>query len=397
MIEAEIYLYVLFMFLTFGEAVRNILIFSSFILWLATLKYRENKWILKKPVPLLFWGFMLTILFSVVFSIDPGYSFKSLRSYPLKAFILFCLISTVLSDEIRLKRLARLALGILVLTVAVGYYSYFAHDLPVMKPDTAIRHAWQAQFAVDINFLLPLTLVIFFNTKDIRTKASIIALSVISVSAIILSTSRGGIAGSIAAAAVWLVYLARNYRFNSKIVLAALAALIIITGTVIYQSPYIKQKFIKTGSDMKTLTERTHIWKPLIAASLDRPVFGWGYGHRLFTLDEPFENTPYKVSPVTTKPAFRNPHNPFLRVLFHQGFTGLVFYAALSIMATITFWRGINGEGRFRDFVLLACTGTMIGTYFVNAIVENSHITELALTLSIGMAAIYMKREHSDN
>ena len=72
-IAAEIYLYIIFMFVTKGEAIRNILIFSSFILWLTTLKYRKNKQILVEPVSILFWLFMITILLSVVFSIEPLY------------------------------------------------------------------------------------------------------------------------------------------------------------------------------------------------------------------------------------------------------------------------------------------------------------------------------------
>ncbi len=328
-IEIEIYLYIIFIFLTKGEGIRNILLFSAFFLWLATLKYRRNKLILKEPVPILFWVFWATILTSVVFSIDPLYSFKSLRDYPLKSLIIFCLISTTLADEKRLKRFVYISYVILVFTVSVGYYSYWAYDLPLMKPVTSLRHAWHARFAIDINTLLPFTLVIFLITKDIRLKILLFVTIVAAVAAVILSTSRGGIAGFLTMAVIWLIYISKRYRLNMKLILSGIILVVIISGTILYSSPQIKARFSNVGRDIVTLNERTDIWKPLVYAASQRPVFGWGYGSEIFKKDLPFENTPFKVAPVNQKSAFRNPHNPFLRIFFHQGIVGLIPYATI--------------------------------------------------------------------
>ncbi|MBI5407896.1 MAG: hypothetical protein HZA14_00860, partial [Nitrospirae bacterium] len=83
---------------------------------------------------------------------------------------------------------------------------------------------------------------------------------------------------------------------------------------------------------------------------------------------------------------------------------GLISYCALLIAATGLFWKGMEkfplprrfGErvrvrgildSNFKSYILTACAGIMIGTFFINAIVENSHLTELALVLGIGLAA----------
>ncbi len=396
-IAGEIYLYIIFMFITKGEAVRNILLFSSLALWLSTLPYRKNRVILGQTVPLLFWGFIATILISVVFSLEPVYSFNALRIDPLKAVIIFCLISTTLSDYQRLKVFTYVSFALLLLQLSVGYYSYWVYDLPFMKPVTSIRHAWHARFAMDINTLLSFTFVIFLMGKNIGIRISIIATLIISISAILLSTSRGGIAAFICIAATWLIYLVRKYRFNVKMMIAGIIMLAVLAGVIINYQPNIRQRLANTGRDISTLTERTYIWKPLIAAASERPVFGWGYGPDIFAMDEPFKNTPYEKAPVYIKPAFRNPHNAFLKIFFHQGLVGVIFYAALLVSATATFWKSARSSHDFKSYMLLSCAGIMIGIYFVNSITENPHLTDLALILGIGIAAANLKSENSNN
>jgi O-antigen ligase len=387
-IEYEIYLYIIFMFLTKGEAIRNILIFSSFGLWLATLRHRENTYILKHPVALLFWGFIGTILFSVVFSIDPLYSFKSLRGSPLKSVMMFCLLSTVLCDERRLKRVAYLTFPILVFTISVGYYSYFAYDLPLMKPVTSLRHAWHARFAMDINALLPFALVLLFMAKDFGYRALLTITTLAGISCVILSTSRGGMASFLCIVGIWLIYFVKKSQVNIKIILAGAAVILVLSAGIITSSSNITQRLSAFGKDIKTLHERTEIWTPLISAAVHKPLFGWGYGSDIFSMDKPFENTPGKKAPVHIKPPFRNPHNSFLQIFFHQGIAGLIPYILLLVAATVYFWRGAYRTAGFQSYVLMACASIMVGTFLVSSIVENPHLTDLTFILGIGVGAV---------
>ncbi len=396
-IEMEIYLYIIFMFITKGEGIRNVLLFSSFFLWLMTLRHRENTWILKQPVSILFWCFMATIITSVVFSIDPLYSFSSLKEYPLKSVIIFCLVSTTLSSEERLKRFAGLTFFLLLFTIAVGYYSYFAYDLPLMKPVTALRRAWHARFAVDLNTLMAFTFIILLRTKSTAWKIMLLVTISTAILGVILSTSRGGLAGLIVMSLVWILFLHGMKRNRLKLIVSYFALFIVMFSVSLYFSPELKRKFIDDKKEIMSLDRRTEIWGPLVAAASERPVFGWGYGSRLFRIDRPFENTSYNVAPVNIDPAFRNPHNAFLRVFFHQGIVGLVFYLLLLIVSTVTFWRKASDSVDFRRYMLIACTGILIGTYFINAIVENSELPDLAFILSLGLAAGYMRSENSDN
>jgi O-antigen ligase len=111
----------------------------------------------------------------------------------------------------------------------------------------------------------------------------------------------------------------------------------------------------------------------------------------------PFENTPYKVAPLNIKPAFRSPHNPFLRILFHQGIVGLIPYVLLLIIATLGFLKEAFASDNLKSYILIACASIMIGTFLVFAIVQNSKLTDLVLILGIGIAAKNLKSENSNN
>ena len=387
-IEYEIYLYIIFMFLTKGEAIRNILIFSAFTLWLVTLPYRENKYILKEPVPLLFWGFIATILLSVIFSVDPVYSFKSLRGQPLKSLILLCLISTTLANEKSLKRLMYLFYFILVFTVLVSYYSFWAHDLYYMYPDTSLRHANPNRLAEDLNMLLSFSFMLLLIVKNRNLRFAVTITVITGVAALILSGSRTGLAAFLIIGGILLFYLATKGKINIKILVAGIISVIILSATVThYSESWIKIKFKFFTQVIATFNGRTPIWIPLIHAVRERPVTGWGYGEKLFRIDRPFKNTPYKVAPIADHPSHRNPHNAFFRVLFHQGILGLIFYITLLIVAVSSFWRGAFKAEYYNNYVLIACTSVVAGTFIIHAIVESSHLTHLVLILGTGLAA----------
>jgi len=394
-LAVEVYLYIAFTFITKGEAIRNILLFSAFALWLATLGYRKNRFILKQPVSLLFWGNIASIVLAVIFSIDPVYSFYSLRLDPLRSVIIFCLYSTVLSDRKRLETFIYIALVMLVFILSQGYYSYWAYDLPLMRPLTTLRHSWHARYAVDINTLLPFSLIVFSLRNDIRWRVILSVTAILGVSGIILSTSRGGLAGLISMLIIGLVYFLKTGRLNYRLALAGLLLFIIAFSVSFNMSSKLQNK-LRNKKDLLSFGRRTEIWAPLLSAAMQRPIVGWGYGEKLFKIDRPFQNTPYKKAPMHKDPAFRNPHNPFLRIFFHQGIIGVILYIALLIVTTLTFWKATNTADldEFTRYILLSCTGIIVGTFFINAIVENCQLRDLAFVLGIGLAAKNLDKKY---
>jgi O-antigen ligase len=390
-IEWEIYLYIVFMFITKGEGIRNVLLFSAALLWLSTVKFRQNRWILKEPVPLLFWGFIATILLSVIFSIDPLYSLKSLREEPLRSVLIFMLISTTLSDEQRLKRFLYVSLLIFAIIVSTGFYSFIIMNRATMYTDTFIRHANPNRTAVDLGVLLSFLLVLFLTTGKSALRNLLLLSIITGVLALILTGSRGGNIAFMSMISIWAVYLFKKKLVSpEKFILWGALTVTLFLMVTFFIFPSVSSKFMKLPAHTANFHRRTEIWKPLLYAAKERPVFGWGYGSDIFTMDTPFLNTPYKA-PVTIHPGNRNPHNAFFRVLFHQGLVGLISYIALLLAVAGTTWRDAFNSDGFRSYILIAVAGILISFFFINSIVENSRLTYLSFILGLCLSARYMK------
>ncbi|MEF9426334.1 MAG: hypothetical protein L0956_03880, partial [Candidatus Mariimomonas ferrooxydans] len=260
-IEVGIYLYIIFMFLTKGESIRNILIFGNFALWLFTLKHRKNLYLLKNPVSILCWIFIGVIPFSVIFSIDPLYSFLELRHEPLKFALLFPVISTVMSDKTRLKRAVYVCFFTSILIVSIGYYSYLAHDIQVLRPDTALMDTGDTghnKFARYLITLLPFSFILYFMWQKKAGLRALLSISfIISVFALILSSSRGGYTGFLSMVFIWALFLSRTKKYNLHRIMSVTVVVILMLGTLSwFSSPGLRERISLTAGQLPTLNDR---------------------------------------------------------------------------------------------------------------------------------------------
>jgi O-antigen ligase len=401
-IEWGIYLFMIFMFLSKGESIRNILIFGNFTLWLLTLKYRKNLYILNEPVSMLFWVFSGFTIFSVLFSIDPLYSFLSLRNDPLKPVLLFPVIATVMADTNRLRRAAYVSFLTVVVIVIIGYYSYLFHDIPVLRPDTAIMHTGHtghSRFARYLNTLLPFMLILYsVRDKKHLLKTLLTITFVISIFALVLSTSREGYIAFVSMTFILAAYLSRKRGYNFYKLISGIIMIILLLGALSWFSfPNVRERMSRTFEELPTMNLRTEVWKPALYAIKESPVFGWGHGDRIFRQSEPYKNTPYKdILPVTSEGSPRRPHNTFLKILFHRGITGFIPYLLLIIFSLRVFWKGACEASGIKSYVLLACAAVVIGNYIINSLLADLELRYMAVVLGLGMAARGID-ENSDN
>jgi O-antigen ligase len=398
-IAGGVYLYIVFMFLSKGESIRNILIFGNFALWLFSLKNRENLHLLKKPVSIFFWLFAGVTVCSVFFSIDPLYSFLSLRNDPLKPALLFAVIATVMSDRQRLKRTVYISCFTAMFIVFIGYYSYVVHDTYMLQPDVALLYVDHNRFARYLTTLLPFMLPLFCLLEKKRTLQAIILISfLLSVLAIILSTSRGGVAAFVCMIFVLMIYLSKTRGYNLYKLISGIIATTLLLGIVSwFYFPHVRERMSRTANELPTFNLRTEAWEPAIYAIKDRPLFGWGHGDKIFHMDEPYKNTPYKKAPAPKSDVSpRNPHNTFLSLLFHQGIIGTIPYLLLIVIAIKVFWgEALNRKG-LTGYVLAASVAVLIGNYILNSMLEVLQFRYLALLLGLGIAATGID-EDSDN
>jgi O-antigen ligase len=385
-IEYGIYLYIVFMFLSKGEGIRNILIFGNFGLWLSTLRYRKNLYLLKEPVSILCWIFLGISFFSVIFSIDPWYSFQALRSEPLKFALLFPVIATVMSDTVRLKRVIHVFFFAALVITSIGFYSYLAHNIEVLRPDIPLMDTGMTghgKFARYLLTLLPFAFILYlvWDKKPIL-KLMLTFSFIFFILSIILSTSREGYLALFAIVIIWAMFLSRIKGYNLKKILSIILVITIIIGTVSYFSfPDVKKRMSRLPGELRTVNERTEVWVPALYAIRQKPFFGWGYGKRIFRLDEPYKETPFKKGPE------RDAHNIFLSILFSQGITGLLPFMFLLLFAMKYFWRAAFTLTGMKSYILMACLSILVGNYFIIGMLANLKLKHLAIVLGMGMAA----------
>ena len=382
LIEAGIYLYIVFMFLTKGEGVRNVLLFGNFILWLTTLRHRQNLQLLRGPVAKAFWIFSGLTLVSVILSIDLSYSFRELKSDYLKSLILMPVLATVLADERRLLRAVRIMAGVGLFIALTGYYSYFAHGLDIVKADTRVLHTWHNRFARYLNIFLPFTFILLVIRGNRWLRAGIGLTLALMAAAVVLSSSRGGMAALAVSSAVWLLYLITNVPQESKrrIYAASVAAGLCLAALVFY--PGIKGRRAITQGELSTFNKRTEAWEPSLQAIQRRPIAGWGYGVGIFKRNEPYQTGKFVKTPTIT------PHNSFVSVLFHQGLLGLLSYAAMIVLAIREFMKKADSMAP-AALVLVACVSVILGSYVFHSIVDSieKETIHLAFVLGMGLAA----------
>jgi O-antigen ligase len=160
-----------------------------------------------------------------------------------------------------------------------------------------------------------------------------------------------------------------------------LSAFIIIFGLSYFIFPDVKIRIDRLPRHLETFNERTEIWKPAISAFAQRPLVGWGYGDRIFHLEEPYRDTVYKDPPV------KGPHNSFLEVLFHQGLIGFVPYTLMILAATAVFWKSSFRTTGVKSWMLISCASTITGNYILHAMMASPKLVYLSVVLGVGMAA----------
>lgn len=387
-IEYGIYLYIILMFLTKGEGIRNILIFGNFGIWLLTLKHRKNLYLLKEPVSVLFWLFLGVTFFSVIFSIDRVYSLLELKGEPLKSALLFPVISTVFVNEERLKKMVNVIFLALIFIVSIGYYSYFFHNISVMKPDIAIMHTGFTgynRFAVFLNSLLPFAFIFLLLPKKTIVKVFLGLLLLISVIALILTSSRMGLISFFCIVFLWSLYFSKTRNYSFIKIMSVFTTAILITVTILWFSfPDVRNRVRPTSEQLRTFNLRTQAWEPAIHAILQRPIFGWGYGKRIFFQDVPFQNTQYKKAPAIYP---KNLHNTFIKILFHQGIIGLIPYLFLILFSIKYLWKRAFRHKGIRSFVLIASVSVLFGNYIVHSMTEEvPNLLYLSFILGLGVA-----------
>lgn len=390
-IATFILIYFVIMFFSKGEGIRNILLFGSFLLWLFTLKERDLS-PLRDKISIFLFAFICSMSISAIFSYDPSYSLLSLREEALKMLLIYPVAATVLNQKDRLQILQILAVFTAFIIALIGFYSYFAYNLPMVKPNTEILHAWHNKFAFYLNIYHPFIIGYLFSLKNKGLKFIVVLMLLFSISALIMSTSRGGYLALITIGLVWLwlFYSEKGKKIGLRSSILVITLSILIFLLAFNLSPYVKERMQNIQKDILTMNNRTIAWQRGIEATMNRPLFGWGIGSDLFK-----EEKIYKSINLTPPPI--GPHNLYIRILFHQGLLGLSLFLLIILYCIKDFLKSKNNKEALKNYILISVVAVIIGNYIVHCMFENRSLLTFTFIIGIGVAAKYCKDENSDN
>lgn len=130
---------------------------------------------------------------------------------------------------------------------------------------------------------------------------------------------------------------------------------------------------------------------PAIEAFKKRPLFGWGYGSKIYRDERPFENT--------EKPNWTlrgGLHSTFISILFHQGIFGLMSYLLLLLSTTFILFKMALKEKDEKKLLALTFLSIIIGSAFVNSFLLSIPIRRFAPILAMSSALFRNSRDTSN-
>ncbi|MGQ9570163.1 MAG: O-antigen ligase family protein, partial [Thermodesulfovibrionales bacterium] len=325
--------------------------------------------------------FLISILFSSFFSIDPTYSFSSLKRDALKAVIAFLIISTYFDIKM-LFGLSKVICFSGLIILCFGLHDFLLGKTPFFTSTNIFLSVDYNEYGFFIGYLLPFFLI--FIIKGEGWKKRLLELSLISgIFGIILTSSRGAIGNLFGTLGIWTIFFLKRAHLK-KVFIATVITILFIIVSFNSCPEFIKTRILSTSKDLKTFGLRTNFhWEPAIDAVKKRPLFGWGYGNKIYRDQRPFEN----VKKPNWEPK-GGLHSSFITVLFHQGIFGILSYSFLLLSTTFVLFKMTINERNDIKLLALALLSIMVGSFIINSLVLSVPLRRLAPILGMS-AALY--------
>jgi O-antigen ligase len=264
----------------------------------------------------------LAAFLSMPMATSPGEAYKEFTDVLLKAIVIFIVIVNVVRTENRLKLLIWLAFAV---SVYLSYYAISDYMHGNFREGSAFYNNQRIggvirglfgnsnDLALHLVTMVPLAIGFAFASKGILRKLLYVSLSVLFISAIVVTFSRGAFLGLFVTALVLVRKIGRkNKTLSAGVLVVALLALLTLAPASYSSrlSTILSSSADTTGSS----SQRTEILKRSIWVTLRYPLFGVGVG-----------NFHYKsVHELVT-------HNAYTQVSSEMGIPALVMYLMLMI------------------------------------------------------------------
>ncbi|GAB4490896.1 MAG: hypothetical protein OHK006_24260 [Thermodesulfovibrionales bacterium] len=381
------YLYLGFLLIDWGESFRNIGIFTAALGWTA-LAFRRKLRLPHLPVIVFYCLYLLTALVSSALSIDPSYSFGALRSDLLRPTLILLIIATFYDREM-LKRTC-LVFGVVSLVVlGLGLHGFLTLGTGFYTTETAFLSLDKNEFGFYAVYLLPFLAFCAYRSAGAQ-RVFWAGVSAWCLLASVLAASRGSIIGLFGMLGLWAAAALGRRHLLRALAAAAIAAAVAAASFSIWPKP-LQTTVITLPEHIVTMNQRTDFfWKPAMQAVGKRPLFGWGYGKKLYRDVRPFEGT--------DKPNWNlrgGLHSTFVTLLFHQGAAGLLAYCGLLVCCGLVLLRLPASVPRDLRLLGVLLAGLVAGGFVLNSLVLNVPLRRLAPLAGMA-AALPALRQNSE-
>jgi O-antigen ligase len=380
--EFGTYLYVFLLFFDRGEGLRTLGLYGALSAWTA-LFFLKKITLSFDVITSGFFAFVIATILSSFFSIEPVYSLKSLKSDILKAAITFLIISTYFDTRMILSLCKVMCIsGIIILLF--GLHSLLLSRTSYYTSRNIFLSIDKNKFGLFIGLFSPFFILFLIKGKTWVEKG-IWGLSAIwAICGTLLSASRGAIINIFTAIMVWAIFLLKRKHLK-KVLMVILIVILLITVSFNFWPELVKRQFLSMPTELRSFHERTYFfWEPAIESVKKRPIFGWGYGNKIYRDKRPFEGV--------KKPNWKltgGLHSTFISILFHEGIVSLLSYLFLLFSSMFFLINFIRNDTDDKRLLALSLLSIVIGSFIINSLVLSVPVRRLAPIL--GMSAALLK------
>lgn len=210
------------------------------------------------------------------------------------------------------------------------------------------------------------SVVAFFAWKRWMCKALAMVMTVVNVSCLMLTFSRGGWIGMVVSLLVlllllahwWSVYLPRFWRTWALPLVLGTAAAVIILAIAVVEPLRDRVSSIFAGRGDSSNNFRINVWMAVIEMIKDRPLLGIGPGNVAFN----------KIYPLYQRPRFSalSAYSILLEVAVETGLIGLTCFVWLLLTTLTQAWRALQGLRQLGDregYWLIGAISAMAGLF----------------------------------
>jgi O-antigen ligase len=386
--EYGIYLYVFLSLFDKGEGLRTIGLYGALTGWVILVFFVKRITLTVDILVCSFFLYIASTVLSSFFSIDPAYSLKALKGDVLKSTAVFLIISTFFNTQM-LIRISKVICVSGLIILAFGLHSLLLGRTGFYTSENMFLSLDKNEFGFFVGLFSPF-FVMFFVKNNTTLEKGIWGLSSLwGIFGTIFSASRAAIGNIFAALGIWAIFLLKREHLKNTLIVILIVLVFIITTFNFWPEP-IKTHILSTSMDLKTLNQRTHLfWKPALEAAKKRPLFGWGYGNKIYRDQRPFENG--------EKPnwALRGGlHSTFISILFHQGIVGLLSYLFLLLSTSFILIKIIRNETDEKKLLAIALLSIIVGSAFVNSFLLSIPLRRFAPILGMSSALFKNKSRY---